>query len=108
MAEKRREELVEAARAKITPDGARTQILSASAIRCLPPTAPISMRDRRAVTAAIENLHDKYSVRCAISRTSAARRRRSWTLSEGAGLCLNALRKGPPSKTSPSPLLRRG
>jgi type I restriction enzyme M protein len=61
-AEKRREDLVAAARAKITPDDARTQILRRFREHLFATYRAYLDTDRRAVTAAIENLHDKYAV----------------------------------------------
>jgi type I restriction enzyme M protein len=62
VAEKRREELVAAARAKITPEAARTQILLRFRNSLFATYCAYLDADRRAVTAAIENLHDKYAV----------------------------------------------
>jgi type I restriction enzyme M protein len=61
-AEKKREELVEAARAKITPDGARSQILSRFRTTMFATYRAYLDANRRAVTGSIENLHDKYAV----------------------------------------------
>jgi type I restriction enzyme M protein len=60
--EKKREELVEAARAKITPDGARSQILSRFRTTMFATYRAYLDANRRAVTGSIENLHDKYAV----------------------------------------------
>jgi type I restriction enzyme M protein len=61
-AEKKQETLVEAARAKITPDKARDVILERFN-RTLAETYRAYLdADRRAITGAIENLHDKYAV----------------------------------------------
>jgi type I restriction enzyme M protein len=62
VADKRREELVAAARTKITPDAARTQILLRFRNALFATYRAYLDADRRAVTAAIENLHDKYAV----------------------------------------------
>jgi type I restriction enzyme M protein len=62
VAEKRRDDLVAAARAKITPEAARTQILLRFRHSLLATYRAYLEADRRAVTAAIENLHDKYAV----------------------------------------------
>jgi type I restriction enzyme M protein len=62
VAEKRREELVAAARAKITPAAARAQILLRFRNSLFTTYRAYLDADRRAVTAAIENLHDKYAV----------------------------------------------
>lgn len=62
VAEKRREDLVAAARTKITPEAARTQILLRFQRELLATYRAYLEADRRAVTAAIENLHDKYAV----------------------------------------------
>lgn len=61
-AEKKREELVTAARAKITPEAARSQILQRFRNQLFATYRAYLDADRRAVTAAIENLHDKYAV----------------------------------------------
>lgn len=61
-AEKKREELVAAARAKITPDGARTQILSRFRNTLFSTYRAYLDADRRTVTAAVKKLHDKYAV----------------------------------------------
>jgi type I restriction enzyme M protein len=61
-AEKKREELVAAARAKITPDGARNQILSRFRNTMFATYRAYLDANRRAVTGSIENLHDKYAV----------------------------------------------
>jgi type I restriction enzyme M protein len=62
VAERRREDLVAAARAKITTDAARTQILLRFREQLFATYRAYLDADRRAVTAAIENLHDKYAV----------------------------------------------
>ena len=62
VAEKRREELVAAARAKITPDAARTQILLRFRNQLFATYRAYLDADRRAVSDGIENLHDKYAV----------------------------------------------
>jgi type I restriction enzyme M protein len=62
VAEKRREELVAAARAKITPQAARTQILLRFRNELFATYRAYLDADRRAVTAAIENLYQKYAV----------------------------------------------
>ena len=62
VAEKRREDLIAAARAKITTDAARTQILLRFRNSLFATYRAYLDADRRAVTAAIENLHDKYAV----------------------------------------------
>jgi type I restriction enzyme M protein len=61
-AEKKQELLVEAARAKITPDQARHVILERFRRNLIETYRAYLDADRRAVTAAIENLHDKYAV----------------------------------------------
>lgn len=61
-AEKKREELVEAARLKITPDGARGQILSRFRNTLFAIYRAYLDAHRRVITAAIENVHDKYAV----------------------------------------------
>lgn len=61
VAEKRREELIAAARAKITPEAARTQILLRFRNSLFATYRAYLDADRRVVTAAIENLHDKYA-----------------------------------------------
>lgn len=61
-AEKKREELVAAARAKITPAEARTQILARFRFTLLATYRAYLDADRHAVAAAIGNLHDKYAV----------------------------------------------
>ncbi len=61
-AEKRREDLVAAARAKITPEDARVQILRRFREHLFATYRAYLDTDRRAVTAVIENLHDKYAV----------------------------------------------
>jgi type I restriction enzyme M protein len=61
-AEKKREDLVAAARAKITPETARTQILARFRDSLFTTYRAYLDADRRTVTAAIENLHDKYAV----------------------------------------------
>jgi type I restriction enzyme M protein len=60
--EKNRDISIEAARAKITPDRARTQILLRFQNQLFATYRAYLDADRRAVTAAIENLHDKYAV----------------------------------------------
>ena len=62
MAEKRREELVSAARAKITPQAARIQILLRFRNMLFDTYRAYLDADRRVVTEAIENLHEKYAV----------------------------------------------
>ena len=62
VAERRREELVAAARARITPDAAQTQILLRFREQLFATYRAYLDADRRAVTSAIENLHDKYAV----------------------------------------------
>jgi type I restriction enzyme M protein len=61
-AERRRETFVAAARAKITPEAARTQILLRFRTALFATYGAYLDENRRAVTAAIENLHDKYAV----------------------------------------------
>jgi type I restriction enzyme M protein len=61
-AEKRQEVLVEAARAKITPVEVRDVILERFRRTLINTYRAYLDADRRAVTAAIENLHDKYAV----------------------------------------------
>jgi type I restriction enzyme M protein len=61
-AEKQQEALVEAARAKIAPDKARDVILERFHQTLADTYRAYLDADRRAVTAAIENLHDKYAV----------------------------------------------
>ncbi|WP_205668490.1 N-6 DNA methylase [Bradyrhizobium diazoefficiens] len=61
-AEKKREELVAAARAKITPDAARSQILSRFRNILFSTYCAYLEAERRSVTAAVEKLHDKYAV----------------------------------------------
>jgi len=61
-AEKKREELVAAAREKIPPEAARSQILARFRDTLFATYRAYLDADRRAVTAAIENLHDKYAV----------------------------------------------
>jgi type I restriction enzyme M protein len=61
-AEKKQEELVEAARAKITPDVARTVILERFRRTLMDTYRAYLEADRRAFITAIENLHDKYAV----------------------------------------------
>jgi type I restriction enzyme M protein len=61
-AEKKQETLVEAARAKIAPDKARDVILERFHRTLVNTYRAYLDADRRAVTAAIENLHDKYAV----------------------------------------------
>ena len=62
VAEKRREEFVASARAKITADAARRQILLRFREHLFATYRAYLDADRRAVTAGIENLHDKYAV----------------------------------------------
>lgn len=62
VAERRREDLVAAARDKITPDAARTQILLRLQRQLFATYRAYLDADRRAVTAAIEKLHGKYAV----------------------------------------------
>ena len=61
-AEKRQETLVEAARAKITPDRARDVILERFHRTLVDTYRAYLDADHRAITGAIENLHDKYAV----------------------------------------------
>jgi type I restriction enzyme M protein len=61
-AEKKQEELVARARAKITPDQARDVLLERFRRKLVETYRAYLDADRRAVTAAIENLHDKYAV----------------------------------------------
>jgi type I restriction enzyme M protein len=61
-AEKKREELVAAARSKITRDGARNQILSRFRGTLFATYSAYLDANRRAVAGSIENLHDKYAV----------------------------------------------
>ncbi|MNK96714.1 putative type I restriction enzymeP M protein [compost metagenome] len=61
-AEKKREELAAAAREKITPEAARSQILARFRNTLSATYRAYLDADRRAVTGAIENLHDKYAV----------------------------------------------
>ena len=62
VAEKKQEELVARARAKITPDEARDVLLERFRRKLVDTYRAYLDADRRAVTAAIENLHDKYAV----------------------------------------------
>ena len=61
-AEKKREELISAARNKITSEGARRQILRRFRETLLTTYRAYLDAERRAVTAAIEKLYDKYAV----------------------------------------------
>ncbi|WP_316219269.1 class I SAM-dependent DNA methyltransferase [Bradyrhizobium sp. SZCCHNR2026] len=61
-AEKKREELVAAAREKITPGAARSQILLRFRNTLFETYRAYIDAERRAVTAAVETLHDKYAV----------------------------------------------
>lgn len=61
-AEKKREELVAAARDKITPEAARSEILARFRNTLFETYRSYLDAERRAVTAAIENLHNKYAV----------------------------------------------
>lgn len=61
-AEKKREELVTAAREKITPEVARSQILSRFRKTLFETYRAYLDAERRTATAAIENLYDKYAV----------------------------------------------
>lgn len=61
-AEKKREELVAAAREKITPDVARSQILARFRNTLFETYRAYLEAERRTVTAAVEKLHDKYAV----------------------------------------------
>lgn len=61
-AEKKREELVAAAREKITPEAARSQILVRFRNTLFETYRAYLDAERRTVTAAIEKLHDKYAV----------------------------------------------
>jgi type I restriction enzyme M protein len=61
-AEKKQEKLVEAARAKITPEVARTVILERFRRTLIETYRGYLDADRRAVTTAIETLHDKYAM----------------------------------------------
>ena len=61
-AEKKQETLVEAARAKITPDRARNVILERFHRTLVDTYRAYLDSDRRVFTAAIENLHEKYAV----------------------------------------------
>ena len=61
-AEKKQETLIEAARAKITPDKAREVILERFHRMLTETYCAYLDGDRRAITAAIEKLHDKYAV----------------------------------------------
>ena len=61
-AEKKQEELVAQARAKITPDEARDVLLERFRRKLVDTYRAYLDADRRAVTAAVENLHDKYAV----------------------------------------------
>jgi type I restriction enzyme M protein len=61
-AERKREELVAAARDKITPEAARNQILSRFRNTLFATYRAYLDANRRAVTGSIENLHDKYAV----------------------------------------------
>jgi hypothetical protein len=61
-AEKKREELVAAARDKITPAAARSQILARFRNTLFKTYRAYLEAERRMVTAAVENLHDKYAV----------------------------------------------
>jgi type I restriction enzyme M protein len=62
VAEKKREELVAAARAKITPEAARSRILALFRDMLFRTYRAYLDADRRSVTAAVENLYDKYAV----------------------------------------------
>jgi type I restriction enzyme M protein len=61
-AEKKQDELVAAARARITSDEAREVILKRFHRKLIETYRTYLDMDRRAITAAIENLHDKYAV----------------------------------------------
>lgn len=61
-AEKKREELVAAAREKITPDVARSQILARFRNTLFETYRAYLDAERRMVTASVEKLHDKYAV----------------------------------------------
>lgn len=61
-AEKKREELVAAARGKITAEAARSEILTRFRDTLFETYSAYLDAERRAVAAAIENLHDKYAV----------------------------------------------
>lgn len=61
-AEKKREELVAAAREKITPEAARSQILVRFRNTLFETYGAYLDAERRAVTSAVEKLHDKYAV----------------------------------------------
>jgi type I restriction enzyme M protein len=61
-AEKKQEELVAQARAKITPDEARYVLLERFHRKLVETYRAYLDADRRAITAAVENLHDKYAV----------------------------------------------
>jgi type I restriction enzyme M protein len=61
-AEKKREELVAAAREKIAPEAARSEILARFRNSLFATYRDYLEADRRAVTTAIESLHNKYSV----------------------------------------------
>lgn len=61
-AEKKREELVAAAREKITPEVARSQILARFRSTLFDTYRAYLDTERRTVTAAVEKLHDKYAV----------------------------------------------
>ncbi|MCW5694668.1 MAG: N-6 DNA methylase [Pseudolabrys sp.] len=61
-AEKKREELVAAAREKITPKTARSQILARFRNTLFETYRAYLEAERRTVTAAVEKLHDKYAV----------------------------------------------
>jgi type I restriction enzyme M protein len=61
-AEKKREELVAAARDKITPEAARNQILARFRDTLFATYRAYLDAERRTVTAAVEMLHDKYAV----------------------------------------------
>ena len=92
-AEKKREDLVAAARAKITPEAARSQILTRFRNTLYHTYLAYLDADRRAVTAAIENLHDKYAV-----TVRDIEKKRSDAVAgldglfEGSGVCLNPYR----------------
>ncbi|WP_247443162.1 N-6 DNA methylase [Bradyrhizobium sp. 197] len=61
-AEKKRDELVAAAREKITPEAARSQILARFRKTLFDTYRAYLEAERRIMTAAVEKLHDKYAV----------------------------------------------
>jgi type I restriction enzyme M protein len=61
-AEKRRDDLIAAARAKITPEAAKAQILGSFRSILLRTYRAYLDEERHAIATAIENVHDKYAV----------------------------------------------